>query len=128
MAVRQSPGEHPRAVDAGHRPGHRPAAGRLVVRLAAFPPDTEYDAAAFKESLDSFGHDEPDADATELWHETDTIDVVTIIDGEIYAVTETGETLLKRGDTVVNRGIKHIWSNRSQKPCLLIATMMAGTR
>ncbi|CAM3036911.1 cupin domain-containing protein [Skermania piniformis] len=113
----------------GDNPVIDPPPAGLVVRLASFPPDSEYDAVAFKESLDAFGHDENDGNGSaELWHETDTIDVVTIIEGEIYAVTETGETLLKPGDTVVNRGVKHIWSNRSDKPCLLSATMMAGTR
>ncbi|GAA4552914.1 hypothetical protein [Amycolatopsis samaneae] len=109
-----------------------PPANGLVVRLASFPPDAEFDAEGYKASLDAFhGSDSHDGDASDdggVWHLTDTIDVVTVLNGELWAVTETGETLLKPGDTIVNRGIKHIWSNRTDKPVLIIATMMAGTR
>ncbi|MBC2640868.1 MULTISPECIES: cupin domain-containing protein [unclassified Rhodococcus (in: high G+C Gram-positive bacteria)] len=109
-----------------------PPKNGLVVRLASFPPDSEFDAEGYKESLDAFhGADSHDGDASTeggVWHLTDTIDVVTVLTGELWAVTETGETLLKPGDTVVNRGIKHIWSNRTSEPVLIIATMMAGTR
>lgn len=109
-----------------------PPAKGLVVRLASFPPDSEFDAEGYKESLDAFhGEDSHDGDTGTdggVWHHTATIDVVTVLNGELWAVTETGETLLKPGDTIVNRGIKHIWSNRTDEPVLIIATMMAGTR
>lgn len=112
-----------------------PAAG-LVVRIASFPPDSEFDPAAYAESLDAFGHEDAHANAGSddesghggAWHETDTVDVVTVISGEVYAVLEDAETLLKPGDTIVNRGVKHIWSNRTDQPCVIIATMMKGTR
>ncbi|MEE4023656.1 cupin domain-containing protein [Gordonia sp. PKS22-38] len=109
-----------------------PPAGGLVVRIAVFPPDAEFDADAYAASLDAFhgsdSHGGAGDEAAAVWHETDTVDVVTIIDGELYAVTETAETLLKPGDTFVTRGVKHIWSNRTDKPVTLVATMMSGTR
>jgi uncharacterized cupin superfamily protein len=30
---------------------------------------------------------------------------------------DEGETLLKAGDCLVQRGTNHAWSNRSDKPC-----------
>lgn len=54
--------------------------------------------------------------------------LVTIISGEIYAVTETGETLLRPGDCLVQRGTKHAWSNRGTEPCTLAAVHVAATR
>ncbi|MBC3191736.1 cupin domain-containing protein [Pseudonocardia sp. C8] len=110
-----------------------PPAHGLVVRLASFPPDKEFDAAAYAESLDAFhggdAHEGVDDSAHGgLWHETDTVDVVTVVTGELYAVMETGETLLRPGDTFVTRGVKHIWSNRTDEPVLVVATMMAATR
>ena len=54
--------------------------------------------------------------------------MVTVISGELCAVTKTGETLLRAGDTWVTRGVKHIWSNRSNGPVPVVATMMAATR
>ncbi|TCK25775.1 cupin domain-containing protein [Pseudonocardia endophytica] len=127
----------PSAVDSaatlGVEPVLDPPKNGLVVRLASFPPDSEFDAKAYAESLDAFhggdSHEGVDDSAHGgLWHETDTVDVVTVISGELYAVMETGETLLKPGDTFVTRGVKHIWSNRTTEPVLIVATMMAGTR
>ena len=31
----------------------------------------------------------------------------------MYAILESTETLLKAGDTIVQRGTKHSWSNRT---------------
>ena len=44
-------------------------------------------------------------------HATDTIDYITMISGEITLVTETGETVLRGGDTFIDRGILHAWRN-----------------
>ena len=117
----------------GAEPVIDPPEEGLVVRVAAFPPDAEFDAAGYADSLDAFhgedshGGAEGEGDSG-VWHETDTVDVVTVISGEVYAVLENSEALLKPGDTIVNRGVKHIWSNRTDEPCVVIATMMKGTR
>lgn len=119
----------------GPEPVLDPPSSGLVVRLASFPPDSEFDAAGYAASLDAFhGADSHDGGASEggggggVWHLTDTLDVVTVISGELYAVTETAETLLQPGDTFVTRGVKHIWSNRTDEPVLIVATMMAAKR
>lgn len=117
----------------GAEPVLDPPKSGLVVRLASFPPDSEFNAADYAASLDAFhggdSHEAADDSAHGgLWHLTDTVDVVTVIKGELYAVMETGETLLKPGDTFVTRGVKHIWSNRTDEPVLIVATMMAATR
>ncbi|MGE0487022.1 MAG: cupin domain-containing protein [Gammaproteobacteria bacterium] len=117
----------------GTEPVIDPPPQGLVVRVAAFPPDSEFDPAAYAASLDAFhgedAHGESAAaDGGGLWHQTDTVDVVTVISGEVYAVLEGAETLLKAGDTIVNRGVRHIWSNRTNEPCVVVATMMKGVR
>ena len=115
----------------GEDPVLDPPKQGLVVRLASFPPDSEFDAAGYAASLDAFhGSDSHDGGEGEggVWHLTDTVDVVTVISGELYAVTETAETLLKSGDTFVTRGVKHIWSNRTNRPAVIVATMMAAAR
>jgi uncharacterized cupin superfamily protein len=61
-------------------------------------------------------------------HQTDTVDIVTILSGELYAVTETGETLLKPGDSLVQRGTVHTWSNRGNVPCTKVALQIGGSR
>ncbi len=64
-------------------------------------------------------------------HETDTIDYAIIMHGEIYAVLDEGETLMKTGDVLIQRGTSHAWSNRSDDYCrvafvLVEATPLAG--
>jgi mannose-6-phosphate isomerase-like protein (cupin superfamily) len=85
----------------------------LVVRLATVPPDSEVDPVAQRESI-------------EVLH--DTVDVVTVVSGEIYAVLETGETLLRRGDTIIHRANKHTWSNRTDRPVTVLVLMVPATR
>jgi len=61
-------------------------------------------------------------------HQTDSIDVVTVISGEIWAVVQTGETLLKAGDTIIQRGTRHAWRNRSDAPCTVSALHISVVR
>jgi hypothetical protein len=39
---------------------------------------------------------------------------------------DKGETLLKRGDVLVQRGTNHSWFNRSDKPCVLAAILVSA--
>jgi hypothetical protein len=50
------------------------------------------------------------------FHKTDTIDYAIVLDGEIYAMMDEGESLLKAGDVLIQRGTNHAWSNRTDKP------------
>jgi hypothetical protein len=110
-----------------------PRAG-FVYRITTFPPDSEWDAAAeYRASLEAMsGAEAVDRAASESdiagLHQTDSVDIVTIISGELYAITETGETLLKPGDSLVQRGTVHTWSNRGDKPCMKVAVQMGGKR
>ncbi|KAK8116421.1 uncharacterized protein PG998_004702 [Apiospora kogelbergensis] len=50
-----------------------------------------------------------------FWHRTRTIDFGVVIEGEVLLELEGGEKrVLKKGDTVVQRGTNHAWSNPSQ--------------
>ena len=48
---------------------------------------------------------------------TSTLDFCLILEGEVTLVLDTEEVALAAGDTVVQRGTNHAWSNRSDKPC-----------
>ena len=50
---------------------------------------------------------------------TRTLDFCLILEGEITLVLDTAEVQLKAGDTVVQRGTNHAWSNRSDRPCVV---------
>lgn len=108
----------------------QPPPGGLVYRIVSFPPDAEWDKSIGYVDADGrlpgsvpAGRDGGIAGL----HRTDTVDLVTVISGEIYAVLETDETLLRPGDTLVQRGTTHAWSNRGDVPAVLACVMISAT-
>lgn len=61
-------------------------------------------------------------------HQTDTLDYVVILRGEIHVVFLDEERLVKAGDILVQRGTPHAWSNRSGQPCTFLAIMLDARR
>jgi mannose-6-phosphate isomerase-like protein (cupin superfamily) len=61
-----------------------------------------------------------------LMHRTETIDYVLILSGEIYCVLDDTEVLLKAGDTMIQCGTNHAWSNRSNAPCDIAFVLIDG--
>ena len=59
-------------------------------------------------------------------HETDTIDYAIVLSGEIYAVMEENETLLKAGDVLIQCATMHAWSNRSSETCRILFVLVDG--
>lgn len=59
-----------------------------------------------------------------LMHQTNTLDYIVILSGEIYLIVDEEETLLQAGDIVVQRGTNHAWSNRSDLPCIQLAVLL----
>ena len=98
--------------------------------ISTFPPDSEWDfEGGYAEALAQAGAaQEAGEDAIPGMHQTESIDIVTIISGEIWAVVETGETLVKAGDTVIQRGTWHAWRNRSDAPCTVAALHISVVR
>ena len=113
----------------------QPAEAGLAVRISIMPPDSEIDdeaAANYKASMAAiYGADGNSAGAPTDppgMHTTETVDVMTVLDGEVWALLEDGETLLRTGDSMIQRGTRHAWSNRSDKPVTVVTTMMTATR
>ena len=52
-------------------------------------------------------------------HRTDSLDYAIVLTGEIYMMMDEEDYLLKAGDTVVQQGTNHAWSNRGAEPCLI---------
>jgi hypothetical protein len=61
-------------------------------------------------------------------HETDTIDYAIVLSGEVYAIMEKGEKLMKTGDVLIQRGTYHAWSNRSDAYCRIAFVLVEATR
>lgn len=131
-------GAAPSPVDAPDRiaahKGVSPPEGGTVIRIIDYPPEPADRAELARQLKASFGQLFDDADQSHSldihpgMHETDTVDYAIVLEGEIYAVMEKGETLLKAGDVLVQRGTNHAWSNRSGAMCRLAFILIAAER
>ena len=61
----------------------------------------------------------PDSGRSGIAQKTRTLDFCLVLEGEITLILDTEEVHLAKGDTVVQRGTRHAWSNRSSRPCVL---------
>ena len=59
-------------------------------------------------------------------HKTLSVDYIIVLKGEIYAIMDKGETLLKPGDILVQRGTNHSWSVRGTEPCIIVAILVSA--
>ena len=62
-----------------------------------------------------------------MMHATATVDYIIVLKGEIWAILDKGEKLLKQGDILIQRGTNHSWSVRTRQPCV-IAAVLIGAR
>jgi len=93
-----------------------------VLRIIEWPAESQ-DPVALRERLaKTFAAMYPDARHAPKpgehpgMHQTDTVDYALVLEGEIVAIMETGETLMRAGDVLIQRGTNHAWANRSGKP------------
>jgi mannose-6-phosphate isomerase-like protein (cupin superfamily) len=104
-----------------------PPPGGSVCRVVTFPPDASYkgkvgakEVQAFFAAMGSPGASTYSPEAPHPYmQKTRTLDFCLVLEGEITLVLDTEEVNLKAGDTVVQRGTNHAWSNRSNKPCVI---------
>ncbi len=59
-------------------------------------------------------------------HLTDTVDYAIVLEGEIWSVMDEGETLMRTGDVLIQRGTNHAWANRSQKTARIAFVLIDG--
>jgi hypothetical protein len=118
------------AENAVHEISYSPPPNGFTVVTTTFPPDSTFDyTAAYERSLKDWGaNHSPDPNDAPGMHVTNSIDIITVISGEIWAILETGEKLLRQGDTLVQRGTKHAWHNRSNTNCVISAVIVNAKR
>lgn len=104
----------PDGVIARTPPEHR---GGTVVRITEFPPDQV--RAYSPDDLRRRGcKTTPERSARHPgFHATDTVDYAICLEGEIWAVLDEDETLMRPGDVLIQRGTYHAWANRSASVC-----------
>jgi mannose-6-phosphate isomerase-like protein (cupin superfamily) len=104
-----------------------PPAGGSVCRVVTFPPDDTFirrvgakEVQTYFETMGSPGASTYSKNAPHPYmQKTRTLDFCFVIEGEITLVLDTEQVDLKAGDTVVQRGTNHAWSNRSGRACVV---------
>jgi mannose-6-phosphate isomerase-like protein (cupin superfamily) len=97
-----------------------PAPGGTKLRVVEYPPDAVRfarggDAGTTREMRG--GADvATDTARHPGMHKTASLDYAIVLSGEIYAVLDQGETLMRTGDVLIQRGTSHAWSNRTDEP------------
>jgi hypothetical protein len=114
--------------DAAARPVRlEPPKNGTILRIVEFPPDSAWresaDAKAAFKSIGA-GHAKDAASSDPMMHKTSTVDYIIVLKGEIYAIMEKGEKLLRAGDILVQRGTNHSWSVRGSEPCIVAAILV----
>ena len=61
-----------------------------------------------------------------LMHRTETIDYGIVLEGEVVLVMDEGETTVRAGDIVIQRGTNHGWANRSGRNCRIAFILIDG--
>jgi len=116
--------------DAAARPVHlEPPKNGTILRIVEFPPDSAWrgvtDGKAGFKAIGA-GHAQDKSSSDPMMHKTATVDYIIVLKGEIYAIMDTGEKLLRAGDILVQRGTNHSWSVRSNEPCIIAAVLVSA--
>ena len=113
--------------------GVAPPSGGTVLRIIDFPPEPQ-DPEELKRMLQAtFGNMYPDAHHAPKhgehpgMHRTATVDYALMLEGELVAIMDSGETVLRAGDVLIQRGTNHAWANRSGKPARIAFVLIDGT-
>jgi hypothetical protein len=104
-----------------------PPRNGTILRIVEFPPDSLWrNRADARAAFDSIGaaHAPDQHSSDPMMHKTATVDYIIVLKGEIYAIMDKGETLLKAGDILVQRGTNHSWSVRGIAPCVVAAVLV----
>jgi len=125
-----APASNAGAADAADRPIRlEPPKNGTLLRIVEFPPDAsrprDSDGAAGFKAIGA-GHTQDRRSNDPMMHKTSTVDYIIVLKGEIYAVMETGEKLLRAGDILVQRGTNHSWSVRGTEPCIVAAVLVSA--
>jgi quercetin dioxygenase-like cupin family protein len=104
-----------------------PPPGGSVCRVVTFSPDDTFlgrigrkEVQAYFDAMGSLGASTYSAGAPHPYmQKLRALEFALVIEGDITLVLDTAETTLRAGDTVVQRGTNHAWSNRSGKPSIV---------
>ena len=118
---------------AGHS-GILPPPDGTILRIIDFPPEPgdpkklkDMLAATFGGIYSDAAHDGREGKHPGM-HRTETVDYAIVLEGEIWAVMDQGETLMRAGDVLIQRGTNHAWANRSGRTARIAFVLIDGRR
>lgn len=122
--------DNPAAISLGDEKGARTIIEVWSTVSTSSPPSNPTETGSAKPGLAASGTEirivEMAPGCRREMHRTDTVDYGLILSGELHMVLEKGETLLRPGDIVVQRGTNHAWHNRSDAPVRVAFINMSG--
>lgn len=112
---------------------HEPPDGGAIFRVLKFPPEKDM-AQVTPELMVAYHQAIHSAHVPTLeylqkakspsMHKTDTLNYFVLASGELWALSEGRDVLLRPGDVIVQKGCMHGWANRSDQPAVLVAVLI----
>ncbi len=132
--TQESPARIDRASGEPFEPGIQLAPPRsgTRIRVLDIPPEGDWVEAMSAEDIKAHFAEVGAADAPSagsrhaLMHRTETVDYGIVLEGEITLVMDIGETVVRAGDIVIQRGTNHGWANRSGQNCRIAFVLIDG--
>lgn len=109
-----------------------PPKGGTRIRILDIPPDDGSVAALPREAVRALfeaigaGHTLPENPPHPLMHRTETVDYGIVLEGELVLILDQGETVVRAGDVIVQRGTSHAWANRSRANARIAFILIDG--
>ena len=129
-------GPTPAVKEVPSRPGYRVSnlwrTTEAPVRIIDYPAEPQdplelkrQQDATFASLYPDAGHDLKPGDHPGM-HITETVDYAVMLFGEMTAILEKEETVLRAGDILIQRGTNHAWANRSGQPARILFVLIDG--
>ncbi len=119
-------------IDLSGPPSLRPGPQGTNFRLVVIEPEsrvTEADKAKMIAMMEAEEDLTPgDTSADPMMHASDTLDYLVVLSGELYMLLDKEEIRVGPGDFVVQGGVNHSWSNRSDEPAVMIGATVSAER
>jgi quercetin dioxygenase-like cupin family protein len=105
------------------------------IRVLDIPPETDevqrMDAQAARAHFEEVGASAASTAGSAgaphpFMHRTETVDYGIVLEGELTLIVDRGETVVRAGDIVIQRGTNHAWANRSGRNCRIAFILIDG--